>query len=152
MHLLITGWAAAGYVGDTQVFWKEGCSGWEKLADVPELADAHKALQQFKEQHPNQPTGCVQCVGNVLFMQAIGSVLDCKTAGSTAEDSYSTLQLLSVPPFTLYLQQRCFLQQHSNGAISMTHSHIPTHCAGHWLFWAYPSHSQQLLPTLLPHQ
>lgn len=47
-----TGWAAAGYVSEAQVFWKEGNAGWTKAAEIPELAGVHKAVQAFQQQHP----------------------------------------------------------------------------------------------------
>lgn len=34
------------------MFWKEGNAGWTKAAEIPELADVHKAVQAFQQQHP----------------------------------------------------------------------------------------------------
>lgn len=46
-----TGYASAGMLLDSQVFWKEGNSSWEKLAHIPELQVAHKAWQTYQQQH-----------------------------------------------------------------------------------------------------
>lgn len=48
------GYAASGYVSEAQVFWKEGNSGWEKLSAIADLAAVSKALQDFRQQHPQQ--------------------------------------------------------------------------------------------------
>lgn len=42
------GYAASGLVSETQVFWKEGKSAWDKLSDVPELEAVLKALEEHK--------------------------------------------------------------------------------------------------------
>lgn len=54
------GYATSGYVSEAQVFWKDGNAGWQKAAEIADLAAVAQALQQYRQQHPNSnPAGYV---------------------------------------------------------------------------------------------